>query len=86
MAAAARDAAASKHLREFGLRVRALRRRRELTQEALAHDAGLHRTVVGYIERAEREVGISVLWPLAAALGVGVSDLFDRNENSVCET
>jgi transcriptional regulator with XRE-family HTH domain len=47
------------------------------TREQLAHEAGLHRTVVGFIERGEREVGIAKLWPLAAALGVPVSALFE---------
>lgn len=45
--------------------------------EQLAHAADLHRTVVGFIERGEREVGISKVWPLADALGVRPSDLFE---------
>ena len=60
----------------FGNRVRELRTARRLSQEQLAHEAGLHRTVVGFIERGDREVGISKLWPLALALGVEVADLF----------
>jgi transcriptional regulator with XRE-family HTH domain len=49
-----------------------------MTQEQLAHEAGLHRTVVGFIERAERDVGISTLWPLAQALSVDVVELFQE--------
>jgi transcriptional regulator with XRE-family HTH domain len=64
------------HLVEFGERLRLLRLERRLSQEQLAHEAGLHRTVVGFIERGEREVGISKLWPLAEALGVQVAELF----------
>lgn len=65
------------HLETFGWKLRLLRQRARLTQEELAHQAGLHRTVIGRIERGERDVGISVLWPIAAALGVPVSRLFD---------
>lgn len=61
----------SEHLLAFGKRVRRLRQDAGLSQEQLAHAAGLHRTVVGRLERAEREVGVGTLWPLAAALGVG---------------
>jgi transcriptional regulator with XRE-family HTH domain len=61
---------------EFGARVRVLREERGLTQERLAHDAGFHRTVIGFIERGERDIGISKLWPLAGALGIEVRDLF----------
>lgn len=64
------------HLQAFGARVRQLRRAADLTQEQLAHDAGLHRTVVGFIERGEREVGVSKVWPLASALGVPAGALF----------
>ena len=63
-------------LSEFGARVRALRMDRGLSQEQLAHSAGLHRAVVGFIERGEREVGISKVWLLADALDVDVRDLF----------
>jgi transcriptional regulator with XRE-family HTH domain len=71
-----RQAAARANLVTFGLRVRQLRELRGLSQEDLAHAAGLHRTVVGFVERAEREIGISQLWPLASSLGVSVADLF----------
>ena len=72
-----RRSAADAPLRAFGHRVKVLRVERNLTQEQLALAAGLGRTVVGYIERAERDVGISHLWPLADALGVRVADFFD---------
>lgn len=71
-----RAEAASEHVAAFGRHLRTLRRRSGLTQEALAHEAGLHRAVVGFIERGERDIGISTLWPLARALQVEVADLF----------
>lgn len=65
------------HLRLFGQRLRTLRDEQGLSQEDLAHRAGLHRTVVGFIERGEREIGITKLWPLADALGVTIPELFE---------
>jgi transcriptional regulator with XRE-family HTH domain len=69
--------AARRRLLAFGKRVRELRTATGLTQEGLAHEAGLHRAVVGFIERGERDIGISHLWPLARALGVDVPALFE---------
>ncbi len=55
-----------------------LRTRRKavgLSQEVLADLAGLHRTYVGGIERAERNVSIDNIEKLAAALDADVVDL-----------
>ncbi len=71
-----RRALAKHHLMVLGRRVRQLRKQAGLTQEELAHVAGLHRAEVGFIERGERDVGVTILWPLAEGLGVGVADLF----------
>lgn len=70
------QSAKTANLQQFGHNIERLRRERRLTQENLAHAAGLHRTVIGFIERGEREVGIGTLWPLAEALEVSVADLF----------
>jgi transcriptional regulator with XRE-family HTH domain len=59
----------------FALNVRRLRETRGLSQEALASLAKLHRTYVGSIERAERNVSIDNMAKLAAALGVPLADL-----------
>jgi len=68
--AADRDAERQRHLQQFGRRVRLLRQEAEYSQERLADEAGLHRTVVGAIERGERDIRLSTLWPLAKSLGV----------------
>lgn len=62
--------------------VRALRSRLEISQEELADRCSLHRTYVGAIERAERNVTLSTLEVFSEALGVPVQDLLtpDRHE------
>ncbi len=55
--------------------VRALRSRLGVSQEELADLCSLHRTYVGAIERAERNVTLSTLEVFSKALGVSVPDL-----------
>ncbi len=57
---------------------RNLRQAREslgLSQEALAARAGLHRTYMGAVERAEVNVSIDNMEKLAAAVGVSIAQL-----------
>jgi len=50
--------------------VRSLRKGLRVSQEKLAEEAGLHRTYVGSIERAERNVSLDNIERIAAALRV----------------
>lgn len=61
----------------FARNVRKLRRLQELSQEALALEAGMSRTYVSEIERGERNVSIDNMGALADALGVPLKDLVD---------
>ncbi|MCI0457279.1 MAG: helix-turn-helix domain-containing protein [Gemmataceae bacterium] len=65
-------------LKQFGERVRTLRARLGLSQEALAAKAGIHRTYMGGVERGERNLSLRNIVRLAAALGVPPRDLFDE--------
>lgn len=51
------------------------RRERELSQEALAHQAGVDRSYVSHLEREVYTAGIDVVDRLARALGVRAADL-----------
>ncbi|MBD5195353.1 MAG: helix-turn-helix transcriptional regulator [Bacteroidales bacterium] len=64
-------------LREFGLKIQQLRKELGISQEELAYRAGFHRTYIGMIERAERNVTLSNIKKLADALNVNIKDLFD---------
>ncbi len=60
----------------FGQRVRELRTRKNLSQEALAEVCELDRTYIGGIERGERNVSLLNIKKIADALGVPVKELF----------
>lgn len=55
--------------------VRKRRHALSLSQEELAERCGLHRTYVGAVERAERNLTIQSLERIATALGCQVIDL-----------
>jgi transcriptional regulator with XRE-family HTH domain len=64
----------------FGAEIRAARAVLELSQEALADRAGLHRNYIGMIERAERNPTMSSIEALAKALKTKPSELVARAE------
>ncbi|MBY0229289.1 MAG: helix-turn-helix transcriptional regulator [Gemmataceae bacterium] len=64
----------------FGDAVRARREELELTQEALAGIAGIHRTYLSDIERGSRNVSLLNIEKLAAALSSTMADLMRATE------
>ncbi|OGJ60788.1 transcriptional regulator [Candidatus Peribacteria bacterium RIFCSPLOWO2_02_FULL_51_10] len=61
--------------KRFGKRLREARLRVGLSQEELAAKARLHRTYVGMIERAKRNITLSNAESLAKALGMKLFEL-----------
>lgn len=57
--------------------LRRLRADRRLSQEALADRAGIHRTYLGSVERAQRNIAIDNICRLAWALAVDVRELLN---------
>ena len=66
----------SKILISFGDKVRELRKKQRLSQEELSYKADLHRTYIGMIERAEKNITIANIEKIAKALGVDIKELF----------
>ena len=62
---------------QFAANLRKARPRRKLSQEALGAAAGMHRTEVSRLERAERDPRLATIVKLARALDVPPSKLID---------
>ncbi len=61
--------------RVLGERVRARRMALGLSQEALAHQSGIHWTFLGQVERGRRNLNLHNLLKVAAGLGVDPAEL-----------
>ena len=59
----------------FGDRVREIRKKKGLSQEELAYKADLHRTYIGMIERAEKNITLINIEKIANALEIEIADL-----------
>jgi len=62
---------------KFGNRVRAERAGLGLSQEELASRAKVHRTYIGMIERAEKNITLENIEKVANALDISIKDLLD---------
>jgi transcriptional regulator with XRE-family HTH domain len=60
---------------KFGERVREIRKEKGLSQEELSFKADLHRTYIGMIERAEKNITLLNIEKIAKAFEIKVSDL-----------
>ena len=67
----------SEILIKFGERVRTFRKIKDISQEELAHRASLHRTYIGMIERAEKNITLLNIEKIANALEISISELCD---------
>lgn len=65
----------------FGQRLRELRKQVGLSQEALAHQAGLDRSYVGGVERGEYNISLLNICLLANALDMPPHELLKFSDN-----
>ena len=63
-------------LEKFGKKVREERLKQGLSQEKLATKAGVHRTYIGMIERAEKNITLENIEKIAKALSLNLKDIF----------
>jgi len=61
---------------KFGQKVREERSKLSLSQEELASRAGVHRTYIGMIERAEKNITLENIEKIAKALNIKISEFF----------
>ena len=59
----------------LGHRIRELREAKHWSQEEFADLCGLHRTAIGFLERAERNPRLDTLLTISRGLGITVSEL-----------
>lgn len=62
--------------KQFGGKIRNLRKGKGISQEELAFRSGLHRTYISDIERGARNVSLKNIEKIAKALGVKSQILF----------
>ena len=65
----------SKILIKFGDKVREVRIEKGLSQEQLAYLADVHRTYIGMIERAEKNITLINIEKIANALEISINQL-----------
>ncbi len=61
----------------FGKKVREIRIEKGLSQEQLSFSADLHRTYIGMIERAEKNITLVNIEKIANALDININDLMN---------
>ncbi len=66
----------------FGRNVQSARMELGISQEELAFRAGLHRTYIGMVERAERSISLQNAKKIADALNVKLDTLLNNGEES----
>lgn len=62
-------------LLQFGKNVQEYRKAQQMSQEQLAESAGVHRTYIGMIERAEKNITLLNIAKIANALKISPSVL-----------
>lgn len=61
----------------LGLRIKDIRCKLNLSQENFAEKVGLHRTYIGQVERAEKNITLKNIHKICYALKIDPKELFD---------
>lgn len=64
-------------LQKFAKKVREERLKRGYSQESFAHKVGVHRTYIGMIERAEKNITLTNIEKIAKGLNMPIHKLLD---------
>lgn len=60
----------------FGKNIKTQRLKLHISQETLAEKAGVHRTYIGMVERAEKNITLENIVKIARALECPISEIF----------
>ena len=71
-----------KILLRFAEKIKQERIKRGLSQENFAELTGFHRTYIGMLERAERNITLINLEKIALALNISLKNLLDLDDNA----
>ncbi len=63
-------------LKKLGQEVQVRRKKLGFSQERFAHEIGVHRTYMGFIERGERNPTLGTLYKISRALNISLDELF----------
>ena len=63
--------------KQFGQKVRDLRKKLGLSQEELGFKAGIHRTYIGAVERGEQNISLDNIGKLAKTLKIKLENFFN---------
>lgn len=63
--------------KQFGEKIKRLRRDKNLSQESLAEAINVDRSYMGFIERGERNPSLDKIGKIAKALKITLKELFD---------
>jgi transcriptional regulator with XRE-family HTH domain len=63
---------------KFGNKVRQERHKQGISQDELAYRAGVHRTYIGMIERAEKNITLTNVEKVCTGLNIRISKIFAR--------
>ena len=66
-----------KRVKQFGQKLREIRKKKGVSQETLAYTTDLHLSQIGRIERGEINTSISFVFLFADTLGVLPAEFFD---------
>ena len=63
-----------------GIKIREIRNKLNLSQESFAEIVGLHRTYIGQIERAEKNITLKNIHKICYSLKIDPKELFDFSD------
>ena len=68
--------------KRFGLTIKMLREKCGISQEKLGEISDLHRTYIGMIERAERNITLKNIEKLSKGLGIEICEIFNEMDKT----